>query len=165
MSPTFDHRTAWFVCPSGPSTIGLSLVTLLAGCGPSVQGPPLVPAEGLVTLDDKPLDGATIMLIPRGETAGQAGIGHSDASGRFVIATVGGEKPGVAVGSYRVAISKKINPDGTVFRPSPDQDPMLAAYKELLPASYWDEAQTTLTAEVPPGGAKNLEFKLKSKGR
>jgi hypothetical protein len=149
-----------------PYTRFATFVPLLAitlGCGTTPSGPPLVPAEGLVILDDKPLSGATITFIPQGETAGQAGVGTSDANGRFALSTPDLATPGVAVGTYRVLISKKINPDGTDFRPSPDQDPMLAAYKELLPPIYHDEAKSVLQAEVPAEGTKTLEFKLRSK--
>jgi len=135
------------------------------GCSEKSGGPPLVPAEGTVTLDGKPLADASVMFIPSGETMGQAGMGKSDASGRFVIAKVDDRRPGAAVGGYRVVISKKVNPDGTVFQPRPDQDPMTAAYKELLPPVYCDEAQSRLTAEVPVGGVKSLEFKLDSKAK
>jgi hypothetical protein len=118
-----------------------------------------------VTLDDKPLSGATITFIPQGQTLGQAGVATTDAGGRFALLTPDLATPGIAVGSYRVVISKKVNPDGTDFRPSPDQDPMLAAYREVLPPVYHDEAKSVLQAEVPAGGSKTLEFKLGSKAR
>ena len=145
--------------------IAFLLAMFLSACSQSPAGPPLVPAEGLVTLDDKPLSGANILLVPQGDTQGQAGVGKSNASGKFALTTPDLATPGVAVGSYRVVISKKINPDGTDFRPSPDQDPMLAAYKEVLSPIYHDEAQTRLQAEIPAGGTKTLEFKLRSKAR
>lgn len=145
--------------------VAFLVALFLTSCSQSQSGPPLVPAEGMVTLDGKPLADANIMFIPSGDTMGQAGLGKSDASGRFAIARMDDRRPGAAVGSYRVLISKKVNPDGTVFQPRPDQDPMTANYKEALPTLYRDETQSPLTAEVPANGTKSLEFKLNSKAK
>ena len=138
-------------------------VLLLVGCDSGPAGPPLVPVEGTVTLDGKPLSGATLLFQPQGNTAGQGGTARTDAAGKFALTSFDLKDKGTAAGNYRVVISKKANPDGSDFAPSPDQDPMLAAYKEVLPPQYADDAQTTLSAEVPPEGVKNLEFKLSSK--
>ena len=73
---------------------------------------------------------------------------------------------GAAAGSYRVVISKLVTPDGSDFTPDPNSGPMdTGGFKELLPATYTDTLQTTLTADIPDGGTSTLEFKLKSKGR
>jgi hypothetical protein len=141
------------------------LLLVAAGCQKGPAGPALVPVAGTVTLDGKPLSGAQVTLIPTGTTGGQAAVGKTDASGKFAVTTPDLTQQGAAAGSYRVLISKKVNPDGTDFQPSPDQDPALATYKEILPPVYSDDAQTTLTAEVPAGGTSDLRFDLKSKGR
>jgi hypothetical protein len=137
--------------------------TAIAGCSANVAGPPLAPVEGVVLLDGQPLGGATLLFQPQGNTAGQGGTALTGADGRFALTTFDLSAKGAPAGSYRVTISKKVKPDGTDFQPRPDEDPMLAAYRELLPPQYADDAQTTLSAEVPPDGAKNLEFKLSSK--
>jgi hypothetical protein len=143
----------------------IASVSLTSGaCGSSSKGPAVVPVSGVVTLDGKPLAGAQVTLIPQGATAGQAAMGRTDAAGVFEVVTVDRQEKGAAEGSYRVLISKKVNPDGTDFMPKPDDDPMLASYKEMLPEVYWDETKSMLSAEVPAGGAK-LEFKLDSKKR
>jgi hypothetical protein len=143
----------------------IALAFLIPACSSTPHGPPLVPVEGTITLDGKPLSGANVIFIPQGQTLGQSAVGRTDAAGRFELNTPDLEHQGAASGNYRVVISKKVNPDGSDFNPAPDQDPMLAAYKELLPPTYTDEALTTLQAEVPPEGAKTLDFKLTSKGR
>ena len=134
-----------------------------AGCNASMTGPPLAPVEGIVLLDGQPLGGATLLFQPQGDTPGQGGTARTGADGRFTLTAFDLGAKGVPAGSYRVTISKQVKPDGTDFQPRPDEDPMLAAYKELLPPQYTDAAQTPLKAEVPPDGAKNLEFKLSSK--
>jgi hypothetical protein len=136
---------------------------LLAGCTGGPAGPPLVPVEGIVTLDAKPLSGAVLLFQPQGNTEGQGGTARTGADGKFALSSFDLQAKGAAAGSYRVTISKKVKPDGSDFLPNPDEDPMLAAYKEILPPQYTDDAQTTLSAEIPTEGAKSLEFQLSSK--
>jgi hypothetical protein len=147
---------------------GLRLLSLalLFGCNTGQPGPKLVPAGGTVTLDGKPLGAADVMFVPQDETKGQGGAARTDATGKFELLSQDRKKKGAAVGSYRVIISKLVKPDGTDFIPDPNSGPMdTGGFKELLPATYSDPNQTSLTAEVPDGGAAGLEFKLKSKGR
>ena len=144
--------------------IGHSWVLVLAGCGAKTGGPTLVPAEGLVTLDGKPLSNAQVMLSPQGETRGQAVFGKTDAAGKFVAGSPDGKHKGAAVGSYKVVVSKLVKPDGSDFIPDRNSGPDdTGGYRQLLAEPYSNEAKAILTAEVPDGGTKNLEFKLSSK--
>src|SRR5262249_55148262 len=131
----------------------------------SPSGPALVPAEGTVLLDDKPLGRASVRLVPVGETRGdRASIAMTDSAGEFAGASAGGKSKGASVGLRQDVISKFVKPDGSDFIPDPNVGPdETGGYKELLPATYSDPAQSTLTAEVPAGGTKGLEFKLRSK--
>ena len=124
---------------------------VVAGCTASPPGPAV---EGVVTLDGKPLAGANVQLVPQGETSGQTGFGKTDAAGKFAIASADGKQRGAAPGDYKVVISKHVKPDGTDYVPKPDEDPMLANYKELLPAVYSNPEQTKLKATVPTEGAR-----------
>jgi hypothetical protein len=145
-----------------------AVLMLSAACGCSSQagGPPLVPAEGTVMLDGKPLSGAEVLFEPRGETRGQAVFGRTDAAGKFTLAAPDGKRKGAAVGGYRVVINKLVKPDGSDFVPDPNLGPMdTGGFRELLPAAYSDLGQSQLTAEVPEGGTKTLEFKLNSKAK
>ena len=137
---------------------------LLVGCESPTDGPPLVPVEGVVTLDGQPLAGAVVTLIPKGETRGQASHGRTDATGKFTVTSSDGKRVGATVGSYQVVISKYVNPDGSDFVGSADVSPMDAGYRELLLPAYSDVQSSRLVAEVPAAGAK-LEFKLLSKLR
>jgi hypothetical protein len=148
-----------FIVPAGVLTLLVS-----TSCTQAPDGPPLVPVEGVVTLDGKPLANAVVTMIPRGETLGQGGTGKTDAAGHFDISIPDGTRRGVVAGAYAVVINKFINPDGTDFAPSDDIDPMSAAFKELLLPIYSNGERTTLSADVPEGGAK-LEFKLRSRLR
>lgn len=75
------------------------LIAASVGCGSS--GPKNYPVSGTVTFDGKPVDGATVMFIPQ---SGRPGMGVTDASGKYTIATSG--QPGAPTGSYEVTISK-----------------------------------------------------------
>jgi len=143
----------------------LAVVIAGGGCGGTSSGPGLVPAEGVVLLDDKPLGNASVRLVPTGETRGdRASIAMTDAAGKFAVGSADGKHKGTAIGSYQVVISKLVKPDGSDFIPDPNVGPdETGGYKELLPATYSDPAQSTLTAEVPAGGTKGLEFKLRGK--
>jgi hypothetical protein len=144
--------------------LGLILLAFF-GCSEATSGPALVPAEGVVTLDGKPLAGVQVMFDPQGETRGQRTYGKTDAEGKFAIAPPAGRK-GTPAGEYRVVMSKLVKPDGSDFIPDPKSGPEdTGGFRELLPPAYSDPAQTQLRAEIPAGGTKSLEFKLNSKAR
>jgi hypothetical protein len=138
---------------------------IFSGCGTSQKGPPLVPAEGIVTLDGKPLSGATVMLVPRGETRGATALyGKTDSAGKFGVTSPDGKHKGASVGNYQVVINKLVKPDGSDFVPDPKSGPEdTGGFREVLPTAYSDPARSALTADVPDGGTKSLEFKLNSK--
>jgi hypothetical protein len=133
---------------------------LVAGCGKKSTEPAV---EGVVTLNGQPLANASVQFVPQGASMGQAGFGKTDAAGKFAIGSADGKQHGSPPGEYLVVISKHVKPDGTDYIPKPEEDPMLANFKELLPATYSDHTQSQLRTEVPAGGTKTLEFKLKSK--
>lgn len=135
-------------------------LSLLAGCQPA--GPPLEPAAGVVTLGGMPLSGAVVSFIPHGGTLGQTGTAITSAEGKFEIKQPTGEV-GLLAGKYKVVISKLVNPDGSDYTAQPDVAPMDSNARETLPPRYSSYEQTTLSAEVPAGGATGLTFDLRSK--
>src|SRR5687768_3127557 len=98
------------------SFIALTLLTLLAGCGPS--GPAMVKVTGTVTLDGTPVEGANVMFVPA--STGKPAQGKTDAAGKFTLNT-DPSKPddGAQEGEYNIAVSGvrttgvQVNPDGT----------------------------------------------------
>ena len=142
------------------------VLVVLAGCGSGPDGPPLVAVEGTVTLDGKALGKADLMFVPQGETKGQGGVAQTNQDGRYALVSQDRKHTGAPVGEYRVIINKMVKPDGTDFVPDPNAGPMdTGGFRDLLPAAYSDMGQTTLTATVPAGGAKSIDFSLKSKGK
>jgi len=75
------------------------LAPLLLGCGGGIE---LAPAEGVVTLDGDPVEGAAVMLVP--DAGGPTATGVTNAQGQFVLHTT--NEPGALVGSHRVTVIK-----------------------------------------------------------
>ena len=138
------------------------LIGLLCGCTASDPNlPKLYPVAGVVTLDEMPLAGAYVNLIPTGSTLGTGASGMTDAEGKFALSTLH-QGRGAAAGDYKVVISKLVQLDGSDFPPDPNRDMMSTPHKNLLRKAYSDPDATTLTAQVAEAG-KPLEFVLKSK--
>ena len=142
----------------------LASILFVAGCSQGPEGPPLVPVEGTITLDGKPLGKADLMFVPDGDTRGQGGVAQTDQEGKFTLLSQDRKHKGAPVGTYRVIINKLVKPDGSDYVPDPNAGPMdTGGFRELLPAAYSDMGQTQLTATVPEAGVKDVEFKLSSK--
>jgi len=132
---------------------------LVAGCGKPSNLPPQYPVSGIISLDGKPLPGAGIMFLPRGETRGRGAMAMTDPTGKYTLKTDHGG-PGAPEGEYAVTISRVVNRDGTPYVPNPDVAE--AGERETLPGHYSDSMKTTLKANVPKGG-DTINFDLKSK--
>jgi hypothetical protein len=140
--------------------LSISLLLYLAGCGPKHPNlPAQYPVTGTIRLDGKPLIGAGIMFLPRGETRGTGAFGMTDDAGKYTLKTDYGG-PGAPEGEFAVTISKVVNRDGTPYVFNPDVAE--AGERETLPAHYNDSMKTILDAKVPKGG-DTIDFDLKSK--
>lgn len=139
------------------STVVLVSVT---GCGK--PAPPflkdLVPVTGVVTLDGKPLDNATVTFMAS-EGVSRFSAATTDADGRYELKTEG-SYTGALPGKYSVTVSKLVLPDGTL--PPPDVAPMDVGAKEMVPDRYSGVTEVTLGADVPTGGG-TFDFALESK--
>jgi len=65
--------------------------------------------EGIVTLDDKPVEGALVTFIPASGGTARAAVGTTDARGRYTLTTAEGGKPGrgATEGDYKVIVAKR----------------------------------------------------------
>ena len=125
----------------------------LAGCpGPSSRPEvELVPVDGTVTMDGKPLAGASVMF---GEGAA---VGETDANGHYELAR--GNQKGCPVGDFQVVVEKWVMDDGSPYK-SAEMSPKDAGAKQEIPAKYSDMNATELKATVPVGGG-TIDFELK----
>lgn len=138
-----------------------ALLLAIAGCGRQDSGvkvpEELAPVTGLVTMDGKPLSGASILFTPGPDTHGQGAYGVTDADGKYEL-THYSNKKGIPPGRYLVVITKYTLADGS---PIPQgQTAADANASESIPAAYSDANSTQLSAEVPSGG-KTFDFELK----
>lgn len=144
-------------CPWRLVVLGLFIAAGCSGRGPNL--PPQYPVSGTISMDGKPLSGAGIMFLPRGETRGTGAFGMADAAGKYILKTDHGGA-GAPEGEYAVTISRVVNRDGTPYVPKPDVAE--AGERESLPGMYSDSMKTVLTATVPKGG-DTINFELKAK--
>jgi hypothetical protein len=129
------------------ATLALAGLAATSGCG---EGTPLVPVDGLVTLDGKPVSGMIVSFAPEGETQGNGALGYVGEDGRFSLTDARGE-PGVRVGQYRVSFYPALknnlpedDPSGVVAPPG----------KSTVPGIYLQPYTSPVLATVPEGGAE-----------
>lgn len=123
----------------------------VAGCG-SGSGVKLVPVEGIVTLDGKPVADAEVSFRPAG---GRPSGGRTNAEGHYTL-TYTREEKGALIGNHQVSI--------TTFLEADDESPDPIRQKgrqELIPQKY--NKKTTLQVDVEPGGVFLADFSLESK--
>jgi hypothetical protein len=130
----------------------IALATLL-GCS---SGHGTASLSGTVTYKGQPVDGATVILHPKGDETAKPAQGKTDSGGHFTVTTYfgPGEQPaGAMPGEYAVTITKIDEPQGT-FDPHKDPPP-----KNHLPAKYSTPQQSPLTVTIKPG-SNRPELKL-----
>jgi hypothetical protein len=129
--------------------IALCLIAAaVAGCGGGS-----VPVEGRVTLDDKPLANATVMLSPVRGTGPGPFTGTTDAEGRFALKDTD-KQGGPVPGEYMLMIATVMtDPNADEMTPPPTQ-------REVVP-SRWRNGTEKFT--VPDGGIKDANFAMKSR--
>jgi len=95
---------------------GVSIICVLCviAVGSGGGGAPTVSVSGTVTVDGKPLDGATVVFTPvdaAKDGFAPASHGTTDASGKYTLALTMTGKSGAIVGKHRVTIGKFEEPD------------------------------------------------------
>ena len=144
----FDLMTEWRMRMSVYLMMRLFMILLVAtaaGCGPS--RPALLPAEGVVTLDGKPLAEASVIFQPT--AGGRPAAGVTDADGRFKVGTFS-PRDGAMPGTHIVTIARS---EGT----SPSDT------RWISPKVYSLADQSGLSATVATESTK-FTFALSSQG-
>jgi hypothetical protein len=118
-----------------------------AGC----RSEALVPVEGKVQLNNKPLAEATVLFSPTRANGAGPFAGTTDREGRFVLGPVGNEKAGAAPGTYIVMI--------TTAKPDPNAPDGPPLQKELVPAAFNDGSKRY---EISASGDKEVIFDIKA---
>ena len=134
---------------SGAITVCGIALSSITGCG----APKLVPVEGTITLDGRPLAGATIgMELVGGEKDFRLFSGATDASGRYVIKPFESNREGALAGKYHVMI--------TSVKAPPGANEMTVLPRDPIPQEYQNGSKT-LT--VPEAGTTNADFAIKTR--
>jgi hypothetical protein len=152
---------------------GLALLVAASGCGGSLTP---VPVSGTVTLDGKPVEGATVTFHAVGnDKEGKPATGETDKTGTFRLRT--GTADGARPGEYKVVILKNVLADPNLKMPDFPDTPEgrdkkehflwehfgdnRSPYRNVLPDKYGDLKATPLTCKVP--GDAPVHFPLTSK--
>ena len=137
-------------------------LSLSAGCKDNMGD--TYPATVKVTMDGKPLEGASILLTEVSGSRSAAGI--TDASGVASIKSTEGGWGGVFPGEYDVVIKKTERttsstppPGAEVSRDVPPEDQVYSISRELLPAKYGN-AKTSGLKVSHANKKEHFEFDL-----
>jgi hypothetical protein len=155
--------------------VGLT-VLLLAAVGCNSRHQP-VPVRGQVTLDGKPVEGATVTFYAEGnDKDGRPAFGYTDKAGEFRLSTLGNED-GALRREYKVVITKYVPSEPNLkipdFPNTPEgrsrRDDFLYRHyqgkspiKNVLPDRYGALNKTPFTCNVT-GKTDDASFELKSK--
>jgi hypothetical protein len=129
--------------------VSTCLAVGFVGCSETTSAN-LVPVTGNVTMDGKPLAGASITFTGVGNTPGLGGVGVTDEAGNFEVSHFRAGK-GLDAGDYKVMISKLVMSDGA---PIPAGTLSIAelSTRQLVPRRYNDVNNTILKVIVKDGG-------------
>ena len=121
-----------------------------AGCG----GGGLVPVEGTVTLDGKPLKDVHVTFFPVDSDVNDSEFYRAvtDANGHFALLRPTDQRAGARPGAYRVTLSTAVA--------GPNDDETTPVPPERVPAKYRDPSHTI---EVPAEGTTQADFKIVSR--
>jgi hypothetical protein len=140
----------------------LIVVAVLTGCGDG--RPALVEAVGTVTVNGKPVEGATVVLQPievEAKDFARPAAGVTDANGEFHLGAYG-DGEGVPAGKYAVGIEKRElvgELPANYNAEMPEATPL--KYRMIVPKQYNDPAQSGLTVEATSSGLEPATFDLK----
>lgn len=142
--------------------VAIALV-FFCGCGGSDR-PKLVKVSGQVTLNGKPLDGATVamkLVTDEKSKFGRPSRAITGADGKFTPQTYG-DAEGIPLGTYEVAVMKQDIPKD--YNP---ENPAATSVNItwITPKFYSELATSGIKVEVTADGMKPDVIDLKSEGK
>lgn len=151
--------------------LALVFVLPLFGCNVDDGLPRTVPAKGTVLVDDKPIDGAVVVLMQESGTYFARGI--TDKSGNFSLDAFE-SKTGAVPGEYKVTISKTVTVENrTKMSKALEQEALEAAGGDAslintgwvndLPNKYANPGTSKLSVTIPDNGKTDIKFELSRK--
>ncbi len=134
-------------------------VVVFTGCGS--DDVPLASVAGTVTMNGKPLSGATVLYRPRttdkdSDLKGAAeSYGKTDENGHYELSVVMTGDTGAVVGPNDVIITLDVFEE---ILPSFDESGKDQRGPNPIPSQY--NSDTTLEFDVPPAGVEDADFEL-----
>lgn len=147
-------------CFAPATVVALALVGCSGGDFPETY-----PVSGTVTYQGKPVEGATVILVP-GEPAGRSASGVSDAEGNFSVKTYFDpvdQPDGAVSGTYTVTVSKvekRELPKGLSPQEEQAAFAKLGPPKSLLPKKYENPNSSGLTVTVTDAAPEPVQLNL-----
>lgn len=150
----------------------LAIVTVLpfTGCQ-GEKGPKTVTAEGVVTLDGDPVEGAAVVFID--DKGVYPARGRTDETGRFSLDTFE-YKPGAVPGSYKAIVTKTVVTQASEDPPKNDANAgeeaehaadgggMVESVRNSMPKKY-SQPSADFAFVIPEDGTTELKLDLTSK--
>ena len=117
------------------------LVLSVSGCGGSNR-PSTQPVSGVVTMDGKPVPGATVVFHPVDTAVGVSALGTADGGGRYTLTTYD-TGDGAVAAAYKVTVSHVAGDD---VSDDVDLDEVGDAYDEMMAEGDTPEGENALPA-------------------
>lgn len=142
-----------------------AILLLLAGCS-GESFPETYAVTGVVMYQDRPVEGATVTLVP-GDPKGRSASGITDAKGQFSVKTyfTPEHRPeGALPGDYAITVSKlevREVPKGLSPPEAQAAFAKLGPPKNLLPKAYQSPKTSGLKVTVGDASPDPLELELK----
>jgi hypothetical protein len=135
------------------------LSCVLIGCNKSVGLTGLVSASGELRLNGEPVDNATILFYPVGQTRAASAV--TDKNGNFNVMTLN-PNDGIYPGDYIITVTK-IEQHGEIIEDSRDEKKPPIDTREIiyfLPSKYSELDTTDLKITIPKNGNNNIALNL-----
>jgi hypothetical protein len=133
-----------------------ALVSSIVGCGGG--GPKMMPIEGEVIYQGKPLTTGTVLYVPRDRAAGRQARGEIQSNGTFQLMTF---KPadGAMLGEYDIAIVA-LKPHPGESREAIEAAGGIVPRGSLIPDKYSDPSTSGLSDSITTdhSGKKRIEL-------
>jgi hypothetical protein len=143
--------------------VAVSTIHLL-GCGSgdewTANRPKVYRARGVVKMDGKPLDDATVVYHSQSHDLSAQGV--TDKDGNFTLTTFN-EKDGAVEGKHKVVITKRTYEKKKTKYDSPTESSVALIPIDLLPSKYSLSTTTDVEVEVSAKGTNNAIIEITSK--
>lgn len=114
--------------------------------------------EGVVKMDDKPLDQIQVEFWPT--ASGPRSVGVTDASGRFVLKTDDGRMTGAAVGNHKVVLRDTTVLGNKVLGRAGEDIDMSEGRKSRISVDYNFPEKSSISKEVVAGKKNEIEIEV-----